>query len=517
MPVKLATLVLLLSSAAAGAQSSVCAQVQALLKDAAVAQAHWGISVATLSGSSLCQVNEAQLFRPASNAKLFTIAAALSYPAPTLDTKITGTLDTATGIVTGDLTLGGAGDANLDSNDLPYLLHRPAHPASLPDLEDLATQLQAAGVTKITGDLVGDDTLYPYEPYPQGWSADDQVWGFGAPVSALTVADNQLRLTATPGVLNGQAALTLEQYGTAYYKLQNDTLTTTARLATGIAIERLAGSRTVRVFGSVAAGSAPDAEEIAIDDPALFAAMALRAILLSRGILVEGTARAQHQPAHTVSFAASQKLPMAREQLYLGGSFINACAQPYLGQTLAVHHASSRAQDIAFTLKASQNLHAELLFHSLGLVAFCRNMDTAQSARLVRVAALHAGVLPGDFLLYDGSGLSTQDLVTPRAFTTLLAWAARQPWFESYKSALPVGGVDGTLFARFTGANNGSLKGNIFAKTGTLGESRALSGYLTAASGRTLVFSILTDTHLPGTPADRAVTDKIVELFAASN
>ena len=82
---------------------------------------------------------------------------------------------------------------------------------------------------------------------------------------------------------------------------------------------------------------------------------------------------------------------------------------------------------------------------------------------------------------YDGCGLSVQDLVTPRAFTTLLSYAARQSWGEAFRTSLPVGGVDGSLSGRFKQA---ALDGKVFAKTGTLGEARALSGYLVAAAAR---------------------------------
>ena len=135
---------------------------------------------------------------------------------------------------------------------------------------------------------------------------------------------------------------------------------------------------------------------------------------------------------------------------------------------------------------------------------------------MVRNYLLKAGLAPNDFLFYDGSGLSNHDLVTPRALAKFLAYAATQPWFPQWKSTLPIGGVDGGLLTRF-GPPNSTLKNRIFAKTGTLGESRALSGYLTTATDHTLIFSILVDTHLPGNTADRTIMDRIVELIAAQN
>ncbi len=115
---------------------------------------------------------------------------------------------------------------------------------------------------------------------------------------------------------------------------------------------------------------------------------------------------------------------------------------------------------------------------------------------------------------FDGSGLSGHDLVTPRATAHLLQYASTQPWFADWKKSLPVGGEDGSLVARFGKA---PLKDHVFAKTGTLGEARALSGYLECASGRTVIFSIMVGNHPPGTSEDREAMDKIVAAIAAAN
>jgi serine-type D-Ala-D-Ala carboxypeptidase/endopeptidase (penicillin-binding protein 4) len=111
-------------------------------------------------------------------------------------------------------------------------------------------------------------------------------------------------------------------------------------------------------------------------------------------------------------------------------------------------------------------------------------------------------------------------LVTPRAIAKLLSYAAHdpktgepQPWFAVWKSSLPIGGEDGTLGSRFA---KPPLKDHVFAKTGTLGEARALSGYLDAASGHTVIFSILVGNHLPGTSDDRDAMDKIVAAIQAA-
>jgi D-alanyl-D-alanine carboxypeptidase/D-alanyl-D-alanine-endopeptidase (penicillin-binding protein 4) len=180
---------------------------------------------------------------------------------------------------------------------------------------------------------------------------------------------------------------------------------------------------------------------------------------------------------------------------------------------IASHQSAPLLEDVVATNKVSQNLHAELFLHQLGKRLTCVG-STAQGARVVRSFLESAGIDKDDFVFFDGSGLSGHDLVTPQATVKLLQYASAQPWFADWKASLPVGGVDGTLAGRFTQA---PLKGHIFAKTGTLGEARALSGYLDCASGRTVIFTIMVDNHAPHSHADEAAMDRIVAAIAATN
>jgi D-alanyl-D-alanine carboxypeptidase/D-alanyl-D-alanine-endopeptidase (penicillin-binding protein 4) len=125
-----------------------------------------------------------------------------------------------------------------------------------------------------------------------------------------------------------------------------------------------------------------------------------------------------------------------------------------------------------------------------------------------------AGIDDNDFYFYDGSGMSPNDRIAPRAVTHLLTYAAAQSWGSSWRATLPVAGVDGTLRKRFAAS---PLKEKLWAKTGTLDETNALSGYLAAASGKTLAFSILVNGHRPDSDAELKAIDRIVEVIAAAN
>jgi D-alanyl-D-alanine carboxypeptidase/D-alanyl-D-alanine-endopeptidase (penicillin-binding protein 4) len=291
---------------------------------------------------------------------------------------------------------------------------------------------------------------------------------------------------------------------------------TAERTGSHVDVERMPGSRVLRVYGSMAVDAQPDVEEVSIDDPALYAAMALKQMLVDGGITVQGPAVVKHQtPVDGHGFLATVDAPLTscEENIVHGGVCAVDCLipTPAQGEVLASHASAPLADDVRLTLKVSQNLHAELLLRRVGRAARCAPDSDAKGAQMRRAFLLHAGLDPGDFVFYDGSGLSGHDLVTPRATAQLMAYAAKQPWFAAWKAALPVGGEDGSLASRFP---DPPLKDHVFAKTGTLGESRGLSGYLDAASGRQVIFSIYVDDHSPVGGADRAVMDKIVAAIA---
>jgi D-alanyl-D-alanine carboxypeptidase/D-alanyl-D-alanine-endopeptidase (penicillin-binding protein 4) len=518
-----------------GPCAALAREVAALLEGPAVAKAHWGIAVVAMDGAPIYSLNDKQLFQPASNAKLFTTATvmALLPVSHVFTTTVTGEgvfLDDGT--LRGNLTLHGAGDANLSGRDLPYVAptpgQKPVENDPLRYLAAMADQVKTSGVKRVEGDVIGSDERFAWEPYPQDWSIDDAVWEYGAPVSGLTVADNGLKLTITPGDAPAhhatyQALVTLES-AVPYYKVEVDVTTVGAGKPTEIAAERSIGSRLVRVYGRIAADAKPDVENIAIEDPAEYAAMALKQMLVDRGVVVTGAAKAAHAIDHpTFAFKKESNeviadlAPVAEKGPFgpaTSAVCSGGCDTRWSSRVLATHVSPPLFDDVVVTNKVSQNLHAELMLRQLGL-AVTGNGTTVQGARVVRsFLTTKALIDKDDFVFFDGSGLSGHDLVTPRATARLLQYASTQPWFVEWKKSLPVAGEDGSLVERFGKA---PLKDHVFAKTGTLGEARALSGYLECASGRTVIFSIMVGNHLPQTNADRDVMDKIVAAIAAAN
>jgi len=516
--------------------SKLAREIEAVLAEPAVARAHWGIKVTAMDGSPIYSLNEGQLFQPASNTKMFTTATALALlgAQTTFQTKVVarGTFSSP-GKLAGDVVLVGAGDANLSGREIPYVppalrpqvapgQQPPPGPPALRNLEELADQIAKTGLKVVNGDVVGDDTLYPWEPYPQDWSIDDSVWGYGAPVSALTINDNQLKLTVTPGDEPGKPAAVMIDPIAPYYTVDATSLTTgPAKSGTHVQIERAMGSKVLRIYGSIAVEAHPDEEQIAIHDPAEYAASALKTMLEARGILVTGEARGKHRISNDArGFLQASHEPLLAidwTRTYSPMTAPPGCVNNCGGITetaLAQHTSPPLIEDMVVTNKVSQNLHAEMFLHNVG-AAVLNDGSTVSGVRTVRgFLTGRAGLDPDDFVFFDGSGLSGHDLVAPRATARLLQFASTQPWFADWKRTLPVGGEDGSLVERFGKA---PLKDHVFAKTGTLSEARALSGYVDCASGKTVIFSIMVSPHTPGSSADRIAMDKIVDLIEAAD
>ena len=520
---------------------TLAASIHTLLAEPKVEGAHWGISVTRMDGTPVYALNDDKLFQPASNVKLFTTAAALGLVGGDKTWKTTARVDgymAGTKTAKGDVTIFGDGDAYLSDRPVPYNVKTETFTPTLAVLDSMATQLAKSliqsGITTVDGDVIGE-SLYAWQPYGEGWNNDDLAWGYGAPVSGLVVNDNQLQLTVTPGPRRGpQTTLTLAP-DMPYYTIENKVVTGEAKSATVIEVERT--ERALRITGSIAIDAPSDIEQIAIGDPEAYVAMAFKIFLEQHGITVTGKSRSQHSYAlNNLSTRETIREPLDLEEMKVAGPPIvdsmqmcgsgcdrsgkncfDSCATLPRELAYVQHESPQLIDDVVITNKVSQNLHAELLLRKLAEWPFVYErgkMTFAQGARRVRQFAVNAGVGADDFYFVDGSGLSTYDVATPRAFTTLLRYAVGQPWEADWKASLPVGGVDGTLEHRFTEA---PLKGKVFAKTGTLSEDRALSGYLVCASGKTVVFSILVGNHLPGSHEDREVMDKIVAAIAAAN
>lgn len=488
-------------------------RIDKLMADPLLQRGFWGIEVVDAdSGQPVYERNSDRLFTPASNTKLFTTATALALLGPdfTVETTVEtdGALD-AQGKLTGDLLLVGRGDPNLSGRVSPYAQQTERVLPHLRVLEQLADSVVAAGVKEITGEIVGDDSLFAFERYGAGWGQDDLMWSDGAPASALTVNDNVIFLSLTPGEVGAPARVTVDP-DVSYYTIDNRVTTTAPHTGTReIGMNREPGSKRLTIWGSLPADDTGWTQAIAIDDPAEYAALAFREMLTKRGVVVHGEPRAAHLFTSELPLYALD-VKTAGEHAEHGGGASPAPAVSYpTRKVLARLTSRPLRDDIVVINKVSQNLHAELALRQVGKErGTSASLESALAAE--QAFLLSIGLEEGSFHLYDGSGMSFHDLVSPRAVTTLLRWTQTQPWGELYRESLPVAGLDGSLNDRF---RETVARTRVWAKTGTLTDVHCLSGFAETESGRRFVFSVLVNHHGMTGSAAKKVIDHLVELL----
>jgi len=453
------------SGASKRASAKFAARAAALLGVAPANKGEWGLLIVDgESGETLYEQNADRYFVPASNMKLFTTALALAKLGPdyrfrtTLETR--GTISEE-GVLTGDVVLVGRGDPNLSNRKFPYDLKEEFDGPPEKALAQLADALAAKGVKEISGEVIGDDSYFPRERYPNGWEIDDMVWEFGAAISSIVVDDNTVTLTLTPGEQAGNPVQSAVAPATPDFAVENDVLTSAADVKSDLILTREPGATLVVVKGTLPARSTPRKLILAIEEPAQHAAAILKRMLEDRGIKVGGAAKARHDADGV------RDEPMV----------------------LAEHVSVPLADSLRLVNKISQNLHTEVLLRTAARQSGAWNTPDD----LMKIPAdfyAAAGIAPGDVIQTDGSGLSRHDLVTPRAIVTLLNYAQKQQWFAVYYGSLPVAGVDGTLEDRM---KNTAAVGRIHAKTGSVEHVRTLSGFADTPSGRRLIFSFLSN------------------------
>jgi D-alanyl-D-alanine carboxypeptidase/D-alanyl-D-alanine-endopeptidase (penicillin-binding protein 4) len=457
-------------------------QVEAVFA-AAGPGARFGLVVAGEDGRELVSIAPDQRFTPASNTKILTTAAAFTFLAGIDQPDTIGgasvRLD-GQGARTPDVVLKGYGDARLSS----------AADCVANCLAALADAVAAK--TRIVRHVIGDASHFPDQRWSPGMSWNNIPTRSGTAIAALSLDDNEVALRIAPAKIG--AAPSVQDYG--YFQIENRALTVAAG-PTSLAIDRLPGSNVLMLTGTIATVAEAVTLRAGIDDPAHYAAWRFKALLESRGVRVIGSVSSRYRPYRPADDPAARNgAPPPRP--------------PHM-DALAKLQPLPLADDLRTINKVSQNVHAELMLRRIGGAAGTGSI--ADGVAAVKAMMEQAGVPRTSYDLADGSGMSTYNRVAPRGMVKLLRWIAAQPWGATWRDTLPIGGVDGTLAKRFS---DGPLAGRLFAKTGTLNATNALSGYLLTKSGRTLIFSSYVNDVPEGVDATKSLDDAL-ELIASAN
>lgn len=437
----------------------------------------WAVEIQSIAtGESLYRLNPTKLVMPASNMKILTLAAAaerLGWDF-TFETRLLAGGPIQGGVLNGDLIVAAGGDPTINGRG----------GSSRRVFETWAARLREAGVTAITGRVVGDGRAFGLEGLGHGWAWDDLAAGYAAPASALQYNENVVEAVIRPGAAAGAPAAVELRPGASGLTADTTVITSAAGERASVSIERLPGSGRLRIAGSVPLGSEGVTRTVSVDDPAQFYVQELHDTLLAQGLVI------RTPPALWTELPARPGLEA--------------------GQLLFTHRSAPLSEIAVVLMKMSQNLYAETLLRSLGASAGVATAGGGQ--RVVREVLDGWGVAPDSYVLADGSGLSRYNYVTADTLVRVLRRMATEPRHAAaFEATLPVAGRDGTLGSRM---RNTPAEGNAKAKTGSLASVRALSGYVTSRDGERLVFSIVANNFSVSAEAIEGAADAAVARLA---
>ena len=452
------------------------------------AAAMWGVKIVSLdTGATLFEENPQKLFSPASNSKLYTVALALERLGAEYRIKTSlyaASAPNSSGVLKGDLIVYGRGDPTLNAR-----LHGKDLFQALQPLVDAITN---AGIKRIDGDIVGDESYFKGPPMGSGWSWDDLENYYGAELSALTLNDNVFEVVVKPGASVGAPCRLSLLPETSWITFSNRTQTIDKGGLRKLQFYHPVFQNLLYVTGQMPIDSLGTTNDVTVHDPAgLFAAF-LREALMRNGVKVKGRAR-------SVNWLDRQVDPVDCDTLVELG-----------------HVESPTLREIAREVqKPSQNLYTDLLLAHVGEHFRGTNTLSGDTSEDLGIRELNRflgelGIKRGQTIFEEGSGLSRNNLTCPNATVTLLRHMNGSKNAKAYIDALPIAGVDGTLRNRMKGT---PAAGNVRAKTGTLRWATSLSGYVTTAAGERLVFSLMLNRFYDRQPA-RGDLDTIAALLA---
>jgi D-alanyl-D-alanine carboxypeptidase/D-alanyl-D-alanine-endopeptidase (penicillin-binding protein 4) len=473
--------------------------------------AHWGILIVDpQSGDTLYSRNAGKLFMPASNMKIITGAVALSQLGPEFRFHTTFAARGAVcdGVLHGDLVVSGRGDPSISDS---------MRGDALAPMREMADSLIAHGVRRITGRVVAGDTAFPEARLGFGWSWDDLNEPYSAGVDELFFNEGAGRIVVRGGARSGArvtaSVLPASRYPVLRISARTAFAPDSAAMGSGSTPVRAPSSSALQVSLDTATRAlvisgwiAPNAEEtidIAYPDQRAAYLGALDGVLRERGIRVDGHSSGYRHPSRSTGCAS-------------GGGARHGTTSLAAHRTMApvdtlFRYASPPLRDILPAMeKPSQNQIAEILLRTLGLER--TGVGRADSgAAIVSRQLLAWGAEPDGFIVRDGSGLSRYDYLTPETIVHALAAIRQDTAFAAFYDALPIAGVDGTIAGRM---RNTPAQGNVRAKTGFVANARSLSGYVTSADGRMLIFSALCNNWTVPVRAVEGVQDAIAVRLA---
>jgi len=464
----------LLPACLSAAPLALRASLERLSRRAPAASKGVSIEIADLeTGEPVFERNAQSPQTIASVTKLFSTAAALHYLGP--DYKFRTTFwrrgEIQQGTLLGSLLVVGRGDPNISgrfyNDDINAVF------------DQWAAGLQKAGVTRVAGDLILNDTFFDSVFRHPEWPKRGETKWYQAPVSALSYNDNVVLVAIRPGPRPGRPAEVSLEPPTDLMQTVSHTRTANRRGRVRVAVARPAGSNAVTVSGTVPLRGVWWSTPIAVDNPSAFFGDVLKKRLQNAGIEITGG--------------------VIEEDVAADDAWV-----------LVAQTESDLLPTLAVTNKKSQGFYAEQVFKTLAAEKTGKgNWEAAVSIEKQFLADL--GLDPTRFDLRDGSGLSPENRVSAADIVAFLRAMNTHPQGPSWKSTLAVSGEpEGTLRHRLS---DRPVAGRVVAKTGSISGVSTLAGYVTAASGKTYAFAILLNGRRVYDSSGQAFQDRLLRAL----
>lgn len=442
-------------------------QIDTILKDTLFNSTIAAVEVYDLSTQKiLYKRNNTLLFRPASNLKLFTTAAGLLFLGQKykFSTKAYYTGQILNNTLYGDVYIKGGFDPFFKVDDLNSLL------AGLKNLK----------VKRITGNIFADVSLMDSLFWGKGWMWDDDPSTSAPYLSSLNINKNSVLVITAPQKINKQSKVTFYPES-KYYSTEANVISIKGD-STKIKVSRdwINRKNKILVNGFQFYKDDVDTSEVNIFRPELFFITLLKEQLNKVDIKITGKLDTLTIPDNAIKFLTVKR---------------------------------GLDSVIIKTNKESNNLGAEMILYALAEKFYGFPATAENGVKVIDSLIALIGHDPGNYRIVDGSGVSHYNLITADLIIDLLKYMynRKDNLFSSYYNSLPVAGVDGTLKDRMI---TSQAYNNVHAKTGTLSGVSNISGYVTAANGDKLAFSILMQNYVGKSKPARDLQDSLCTILS---
>ncbi|QEM11484.1 D-alanyl-D-alanine carboxypeptidase/D-alanyl-D-alanine-endopeptidase [Mucilaginibacter rubeus] len=364
----------------------------------------------------------------------------------------------ADGTLNGDVIIKGAGDPTLGS--WRYEQTKEGHVLAL-----MADALRKAGIKKITGRIIGDDSIFGTQSIPEGWIWQDIGNYYGAGTSGLCWRENQFDIKLRTGVVGNPVGVSRTVPLMPYLSFKSELINGSSGSGDNAYAFLPIGSKVMYLRGSYAVDQEKKSISAALPDAAYDAALRLNDTLRSLGIIIS------NEPESAATLSA-KNLPL-----------------PVISKNLATISSPALSKIVYWLNQKSINLYAEQLLKTIAWKQG-RKPTTANGVDEVQKFWAARGIDTRSLNIYDGSGLSPGDKVTTLTLARILQSAKKESWFADFYTSLPI-------------------YNDIKMKSGSINNVLCYAGYQTK-NGRELCFSIMVNNF---SGSSRGIKEKMFRVL----